>query len=179
MYSFDGDTKGDNCMPNLLEVARELPEFALTVTLIERAGLEDIFNCGGPFTGLFPTNDAWDDVDPAYLELILRPENADQLKELLFYHILPGSYPSASLESGPIETLSGDNVEVSLNPIMFNNAGISDSDILACNGLLYALRSILISRDTRTYNDFVSSNELHVFNKCISHLPFYSNIPTC
>jgi uncharacterized surface protein with fasciclin (FAS1) repeats len=164
MYIFDGDTEGDNCMPNLLEVAREFPEFALTVTLIERAGLEEIFNCGGPFTGLFPTNEAWDDVDPAFLELILRPENADQLKELLLYHVLPGSYPSASLEPGPIETLSGENVEVSLNPIMFNDAGVSDSDILACNGLLYALRSILISSDTRTYKICVNCI-FKVFNK--------------
>lgn len=150
MFNFDGETEGANCMPNLLEVARELPEFALTVTLIERAGLDEIFKCAGPFTGLFPTNEAWDDVDPAYLELILRPENADQLEELLLYHVLPGSYPSASLEPGPIETLSGEIVDVSLNPIMFNNAEVSESDILACNGLLYALRSILLSLDTRT-----------------------------
>jgi hypothetical protein len=34
MLIFDGETEGANCMPNLLEIARELPEFALTVTLI-------------------------------------------------------------------------------------------------------------------------------------------------
>jgi uncharacterized surface protein with fasciclin (FAS1) repeats len=148
MFSFDGDTEGASCMPNLLDVARELPKFALTVTLIQRAGLVEIFNCGGPFTGLFPTNEGWDAVDPVFLDVILRPENADQLEELLLYHVLPNSYPSSMLNSGSIKTLSGDSVDVSLNPIRFNNVEVSGSDISACNGLIYATRSIL-----RTYND--------------------------
>ena len=150
MYSFAGETQGDNCMPNLLEVASELPEFALTVTLIKRAELEEIFTCAGPFTGLFPTNEAWDEVDPAFLEFILREGNEAQLKDLLLYHILEGSHPSASLEPGPLTSLSGEDVIVSVDPIMFNNAAVSDSDILACNGLLYALRSLLLPIDTRT-----------------------------
>jgi uncharacterized surface protein with fasciclin (FAS1) repeats len=172
MLIFDGETEGANCMPNLLEIARELPEFALTVTLIERAGLEEIFSCPGPFTGLFPTNAAWDDVDPAFLEILLRPENAEQLEDLLLYHILPGSYPSASLEPGPIETLlSGESVTVSLNPIMFDDSGVSDVDITACNGLLYALRSVLLPATART--SYLCNAHKLIFTPSTNNLFFF------
>jgi hypothetical protein len=153
MFTFDGDTGGANCMPNVLEVARQLPDFALTVTLIERAGLEDIFSCPGPFTANLPTNAAWDDVDPVFLELILRPDNADQLEDLLLYHILPGLYPSTSLVPGSIETLlSGESVTVSLNPTTFNGVEVEEADIDACNGLLNALRNLLIPFAARKYH---------------------------
>jgi uncharacterized surface protein with fasciclin (FAS1) repeats len=152
MFTFDGETGGANCMPNILEVARQLPEFALSVTLIERAGLEDIFSCPGPFTANLPTNAAWDDVDASFLELILRPENADQLDDLLLYHILPGLYPSKSLVPGPLETLSGETVTVSLNPTAFNGVEVGQSDIEACNGLLNSLRNLLLPFAARKSN---------------------------
>jgi uncharacterized surface protein with fasciclin (FAS1) repeats len=151
MFTFDGKTEGANCMPNILEVARQIPEFALTVTLIERAGLTDIFSCPGPFTGNLPSNAAWDDVDPAFLELILRPENVGQLEDLLLYHFLPGRFPSASLVPGPLETLlSGESVDVTVNPTAFDGVEVEQADIQACNGLLNELRSLLIPFGTRT-----------------------------
>ena len=151
MFSFDGETEGANCMPNILEVARDIPEFALTVTLIERAGLTDIFSCPGPFTGNLPSNAAWDDVDPAFLELILRPENVDQLEDLLLFHFLPGLFPTTSLEPGPIETLSGESVTVSIDPVAFDGAEVGQADIEACNGLLNELKSVLLPFGSRTY----------------------------
>jgi uncharacterized surface protein with fasciclin (FAS1) repeats len=153
MLTFDGKTEGANCMPNILEVAREIPEFALSVTLIERAELTDIFSCPGPFTGNLPSNAAWDDVDPAILELILRPENVDQLEDLLLYHFLPGRFATASLVPGPLETLlSGESVSVTVNPIAFDGAEVGQADIEACNGLLNELRAVLLPFGTRTFH---------------------------
>jgi uncharacterized surface protein with fasciclin (FAS1) repeats len=149
MFAFDGETEGANCMPNILDVARENPDFALTVTLIERVELTDIFSCPGPFTGLLPTNAAWDDVDPMFIEYILRPENVDELEDLLLYHFLPGLYPTTDLTAGPIETLTGETVTVGLNPLTFNGATVGETDIEACNGLLTELRSLLISDSQR------------------------------
>jgi uncharacterized surface protein with fasciclin (FAS1) repeats len=150
MFTYNGITGGANCMPNILEVARQIPDFALTVTLIERAELTEIFSCAGPFT----------DVDPVFLEMILRPENTDQLEDLLLFHFLPGLYPSASLVPGPIDTLlTGKSVAVTLNPTAFNGVAVEQADIPACNGILNKLRSLLIPFATRTsiqnYNDSI------------------------
>jgi uncharacterized surface protein with fasciclin (FAS1) repeats len=111
-------------------------------------------------------------VDSAFLEILLRPENAEQLEDLLLYHILPGSYPSASLEPGPIETLlSGESVTVSLNPIMFDDSGVSDVDITACNGLLYALRSVLLPATART--SYLCNADKLIFTPSTNNLFFF------
>ena len=168
MFTFNGETEGANCMPNILEVARQIPEFALTVTLIERAELTDIFSCPGPFTGNLPSNAAWDDVDPAFLELILRPENVDQLEDLLLYHFLPGRFPTTTLVPGPLETLlPGETVSVTVNPIAFDGAEVGQADIEACNGLLNELRALLLpfgartcSRETCLATEYTISNSV-------------------
>lgn len=41
---------------NVLETARENLDLSLFVSLYEISGLEAIFDCGGPFTAVFPTN---------------------------------------------------------------------------------------------------------------------------
>lgn len=178
MFTFDGETEGANCMPNILEVARQIPEFALTVTLIERAELTDIFSCPGPFTGNLPSNAAWDDVDPAFLELLLRPDNVDQLEDLLLFHFLPGRFPTTSLAPGPIETLlPGESVSVSVNPIAFNGVEVGQADIQACNGLLNELRSLLIPFGTRKYT--TQRIAPYLFDSFLTPMrvpfPFYSN----
>jgi uncharacterized surface protein with fasciclin (FAS1) repeats len=136
---------GSNCEPNILDVAALYPEFTLSAALIARADLADIFSCPGPFTALLPTNAAWDSVDPVFLEFILRPENAESLEDILLYHILTGSYPSAQLLPGPLETLlPGETVAVSINPTMFNDAGVEGIDLPACNGFIYGIDTVLL-----------------------------------
>ena len=39
--------KGEDCSPNILDVASKNPDLSIFVDLIERAGLEDVFNCAG------------------------------------------------------------------------------------------------------------------------------------
>lgn len=39
--------KGEDCAPNILNIARRNPELSIFVDLIERAGLEQIFDCAG------------------------------------------------------------------------------------------------------------------------------------
>lgn len=39
--------EGEDCSPNVLDVARKNPDLSIFVDLVERAGLEEIFNCPG------------------------------------------------------------------------------------------------------------------------------------
>ena len=130
-------------MPNVLAVAALDPEFNLSYILIDLAGLAE--TCPGPFTALLPTNAAWQSLDPTFFAFLLQPENAEALKDIILYHILPGLYPSAQLVPGPVDTLlPGAVVTVSINPIMFNNAGVERLDITACNGLIDGIDAVLL-----------------------------------
>ena len=148
-FEFEGPTEGQDCRPNILDVARENPDLTTMVGLIDRADLADIFSCAGPFTGLWPTNSAFNNIDPAWIYYLLRPENKRTLQGLLLYHFLPGFYPSRDLEEGPLPSLIGVDVFVSLNPLMFNSANVLVTDILSCNGISYILDGTLLPPDSR------------------------------
>jgi uncharacterized surface protein with fasciclin (FAS1) repeats len=144
MYDFGGKTEGAGCSPNILDSAREMSDLSLSVILFERAGLTGIFDCAGPFTVQLPTNEAVENVDAALLDFLLQPANQDELRNLMLYHVLPGSFPTSALVPGPASTLAGGaEVEISLNPTMFNNATVVMADIPACNGLINIIDSIL------------------------------------
>ena len=129
------------------------------VALINAAGLAPIFECAGPFTGLFPTNEALEAVDPALLEDLLLPENLPELQDLILYHILPGATLSDDFEAGPYETLlEGETVDVSVNPLMFNDANVLEADIEACNGYIDKLDKVLLPFPQRKI-----ANEMPVF----------------
>jgi uncharacterized surface protein with fasciclin (FAS1) repeats len=141
---------GQNCAPNLLETAAQIPELTLSVSLLERAGLGDIFTCSGPFTALLPTNAAWDALDPAYLKFLLMPGNRQNLEDILLYHLLPGATPSSSFQVGEIDTLLGEKLTVTLSPLLFNGVGVETADIKACNGFIDSLGAVLLPFQTRT-----------------------------
>jgi uncharacterized surface protein with fasciclin (FAS1) repeats len=144
MYDFGGTSDGAGCSPNILDTAREMSELSLAVILFERAGLTEIFDCAGPFTVQLPINSAVENVDASLLDFLLRPENQEELMNLMLYHVLPGSFPTAVLQPGPTPTLAGDaDVVISLNPTMFNNATVLMADISACNGLINTLDAVL------------------------------------
>jgi uncharacterized surface protein with fasciclin (FAS1) repeats len=154
MYNFGGSTGGDGCTPNVLDTARDDPDLSLAVILFERAGLTDILSCGGPFTVQLPTNEAIENVDASLLDFLLRPENKEELLNLMLYHVLPGSFPTSALQSGPTPTLANDGeaeVTISKNPTMFNNSTVIMADISACNGLINTIDSILTFLPTSTF----------------------------
>lgn len=147
-FTFDNRRKlqdsGENCTNNILETARDNPNLTTVVALLEAADLADIFSCPGPFTALLPNNAAFDALDPDFVEFLLDPANQNQLQDLLLYHILPGATLTSEFADGPVETLLTDNtIDVTTSPIMFNDAGVVDGDIEACNGLIDVIDTVL------------------------------------
>lgn len=98
----------------------------------------------GPFTSNLPSNDAFNAMDPERLEFLSRPENIDELRQLLLYHILPEETLSADFASGPRDTLLPNfTVDVSLDPLMFDDAGIIAPDNIASNGIFNIIDTVL------------------------------------
>jgi uncharacterized surface protein with fasciclin (FAS1) repeats len=150
-FDFDGPTDGAGCTPNILDTAREDPDLSLAVILFERAGLMELFDCPGPFTVQFPTNDALENIDESILVFLL--ENQEELTNLMLYHVLPGSFPTSELEPGPTPTLAqGAEVVISLNPTKFNNSTVIMADISACNGLINTIDTILTLLPTSKFD---------------------------
>jgi uncharacterized surface protein with fasciclin (FAS1) repeats len=141
-----GDSSCDN---NMLETARDNPDLSQLVELFDLAGFSDVFDCPGPFTGFFPTNDAFAALDPDILQFLLQPDNLDALQGLLLYHLLPGSNTVDDLvgQVGEVETLLDGEpvlVELSADSVTVNGANIVEPDVEACNGIIQVVDQVLI-----------------------------------
>jgi hypothetical protein len=80
------------------------------------------------------------------LETYLLPENFWLLQNILYYHIVDGSHPAASLVSGNLTTLSGDTVSVVVSDmaISFNNAFVIERDWMFDNGIVHVIDRVLL-----------------------------------
>jgi len=135
---------GEDCNDNVLQTALQNPDLEIIASLIESAGLGPIFECAGPFTALLPSNDAFADVDPIFIQDLLNPENIENLQNFVLYHVLPGATLTTEFTVGPTETLlTGNQIDVSMDPIQFNGANVLESDVVACNGYIDIIDTIL------------------------------------
>ena len=137
--------QGPLCETNVIDTARHIPNLSIFVSLIDQAGLEDIFLCAGPFTVLTPTNHAFA-ANPGLTSYLADLHHVEDLREVLLYHILPGLYLIDDFQNGPIGTLQGEDVAVNVtsSSITFNGAELVEGDILACNGVLQVIDEVLI-----------------------------------
>jgi len=165
-FKFDGNGSNLDCDPNILNVARANPNLSAIVSLIEAAGLEEIFErCSGPFTLLLPDNAAVEALGSDTLEALLKPKNIDILQDLLFYHTVPGLIPSSNLEEGPLGTLFAPaDVLVFLDPIMFNSANALSLDTSGCNGLYDMIDEVLVPGTLLASNAEIRSAYLPLAN---------------
>ena len=93
---------------------------------------------------LAPTNDAFNRLDQDHIYYLLDPEHKPLLQEILLYHMIPDYYLADDFEAGPITSVQGEEIEVSLDPLMFNQANAVEVDILACSGVINTIDDVLV-----------------------------------
>jgi uncharacterized surface protein with fasciclin (FAS1) repeats len=128
----------------IIDVASD-GEFTVLVAAIEAAGLTARLSGGGPFTVFAPTDAAFAALPDGVLETLLRPGNTRHLKELLRYHVVPGSVLEAGLTAGEITTVQGEKITLATEGgITVNGASIITYDILASNGVIHVIDAVII-----------------------------------
>jgi uncharacterized surface protein with fasciclin (FAS1) repeats len=98
------------------------------------------------FTVFAPTNTAFNNLATALgvtLNDILALPN---LADILAYHVVSGTVLSTDLQAGPVPTLSGDNVIVSLTSgVKINDANVTTANLTSDNGVVHVLDKVLLS----------------------------------
>jgi transforming growth factor-beta-induced protein len=117
------------------------------VKAVQAAELVDALQQPGPFTVFAPTNDAFAKLPPGTIEELLKPENKETLQMILLYHVHAGeAIRSADLKPGKLTTLNGKPVEIKIDgpTIMVNGATVTKSDVLASNGVIHWLDTVIL-----------------------------------
>lgn len=120
--------------------------FTTLATVLKATGLLDQLKEGGPFTIFAPTDEAFAALPEGMLEMLLQPENIEQLRNLLKYHVIPGEVTSEELSSGEVQTVEGSsmNVDAESDGVMVEDANLIDTDIPANNGVVHVIDKVMV-----------------------------------
>ncbi len=126
-------------------VATSDAQFSTLVGLLKEAGLVETLNGDGPFTVFAPTNDAFAKI-PAETLAGLKKDK-EKLKQVLTYHVVGGMVKGAdAAKLTESKTVSGTDIAISQKgkSLMINDATVVKADILASNGVVHVVDTVLI-----------------------------------
>merc|ERR1712176_1660929 len=114
--------------------------------------VETLSNPDASFTVFAPTNEAFGALPEGTLDSLLKPENKDQLVDILTYHVLPAQVLSTDLKFfQSVPTVEGKNVHVVrtskgvyVGPSARDLKTVVDADNLASNGVAHIIDGVLL-----------------------------------
>jgi len=121
------------------------PRFSILVAAVQAAGLADTLAGSNEFTVFAPSNKAFEALPAGTVESLLKPENKEQLKAILLYHVAAGGLKAADvLSKNSIETAQGQSVMIDAAKVKINNSEIVKTDIVASNGIIHEIDAVLL-----------------------------------
>jgi uncharacterized surface protein with fasciclin (FAS1) repeats len=130
----------------IVGVAAESGQFNTLVAAVKAAGLVDTLNGAGPFTVFAPTDEAFAKLPAGTVEDLLKPENKEKLVGILTFHVLPGKVMAADVKTSEPKTVNGKEVAIKVDggKVMVGSAGVVKTDIVASNGVIHVIDTVLI-----------------------------------
>jgi transforming growth factor-beta-induced protein len=113
----------------------------------------DLSGLGGAFTLLSPTNAAFNALPAGALDFLSDADNIGELQTIMAYHLVLGVYTAVELQDGLqlptiLEPLTVVVTVTSPTTLFFNNASLGDFDILAYNGVVHKIATVLNPADS-------------------------------
>lgn len=145
-----GSMHDDSMMGNktIAEVAMSTGMHNTLVKALQAAGLADMLMQSGSYTVFAPTDAAFAKLPAGTLDMLMRPENRDKLRALLQYHVVPGRVDAKHVMAmSGATTVSGQNLNIMSmggEHVMINNANIVKADVMASNGIVHVIDTVLM-----------------------------------
>lgn len=124
-----------------------MQDVSTLVTALKAADLVDDLQAPGPFTVFAPTNEAFAKLPKGKLDDLLKPENKEELRKILLYHVHQGDAIMASdTKTMQLSTLDGKPLHVKVNgaTVTVDNAKIVKKDVKATNGVIHWIDRVLM-----------------------------------
>ena len=132
---------------DIVAIAAGTEDLSTLVAAVKAAGLVETLQGDGPFTVFAPTNDAFNALPKGTLAQLLKPENKDQLVDILTYHVVSGKILSTDLGDGQkAATVQGAKVKVTLSEtgVLINEARVVAADVKAKNGVVHVIDRVIL-----------------------------------
>jgi uncharacterized surface protein with fasciclin (FAS1) repeats len=144
---------------NIVENAMNSSDHTTLVAAVKAAGLVDTLEGPGPFTVFAPTNEAFEKLPAGTVDTLLKPENQDQLKKVLTYHVVAGRITTKDLKKmiqdgggkATLNTVEGGTLTATMHDgtIMLTDdkggtASITIANVYQSNGVIQVIDAVLI-----------------------------------
>ncbi len=134
-------------LSDIVDTAVADGRFKTLAAALGASGLVETLKGEGPFTVFAPTDDAFAKLPAGTVETLLKPENLEQLKSILLYHVVSGKVLAdqvVTLESA--DTVLGKPVTIKVmdGKVYVNDSQVVLTDVLASNGVIHVIDSVLL-----------------------------------
>lgn len=132
-------------MANLLETVSKSGDFTVLLKAIKAAELEDTLNSEGSMTIVAPTDAAFAKLTVESRDALF--ENIPKLKRVVLYHVFMGDVRAEDLaEIDEAPTVEGSIVAIhrSKGAIQVNDAQVTQTDLIADNGVVHKIDTVLM-----------------------------------
>src|ERR1700730_14470986 len=145
---------------NIIQNAINSKDHTTLVAAVKAAGLVDTLEGPGPFTVFAPTNEAFNKLPAGTVDTLLKPENLDELKKILTYHVVAGKMTSkdiakaikASKGKAVLTTVEGGKLTAMMSGgklVLTDEKGgtstVTIADVTQSNGVIHAVDTVLMA----------------------------------
>ena len=132
---------------DIVATAQSAPDLSTLVTAVKAAGLVDTLQGAGPFTVFAPKNEAFAALPAGTLDNLLKPENKDQLVEILKGHVVAGEFLAKDLSDGQMLTdLNGNSITVHIadGVVTVSGSKVVQADVPCTNGVVHIIDAVIL-----------------------------------
>ena len=137
----------DSSSKDIVDTAVASGSFNTLVAAVQAAGLVDALKAEGPLTVFAPTDEAFAQLPAGTVDDLLKPENKDQLVEILTYHVVPGRLTATEVTSmAGTTTLQGEQItfEVVDGKVYVDGAEVIQADVSTSNGVIHIIDQVIL-----------------------------------
>jgi len=145
----------------IVEIAASNGSFNTLVAAVKAAGLVETLSSKGPFTVLAPTDAAFAKLPAGTLEMLLKPENKQQLVDILTYHVVPAAaYADQVVTMSEVPTVLKTPIKVTVKDgkVMLGAATVVATDIEASNGVIHVVDTVILPTPANKAQASVDTN---------------------
>ena len=130
---------------DIVDTAVAAGDFKTLAAALQKADLVETLKGKGPFTVFAPTDAAFAKVPKKDLDALLADK--EKLAAVLTYHVVPGNVMAKDVKAGKVKTVQGSDLTLSTaNGVKVDNANVVKTDIVADNGVIHVIDSVVLPR---------------------------------
>ena len=137
----------DHKKQDIVDTAVAAGSFKTLAAALQAADLVDALKGDGPFTVFAPTDEAFANLPEGTVESLLKPENKDQLVNILTYHVVSGKVPAkvaVTLDEATALNKKVISVTKKDGGLFLNESKVVKTDIMCSNGVIHVIDAVLL-----------------------------------